>query len=136
MVAHDPEKALSLIASEDIGAVVQDMNFRRDATDGEEGTRLLRAIKKLDPDLPVLIMTAFTSLEAAVQLIKEGASDYIAKPWDDDKLVSTREEPRSHARAIAREHPPARPGIARRHELAESYDICGLVYASPQMHES
>src|SRR5207244_1716099 len=62
-------------------------NYRRDATSGDEGADLLRAIKRLDPDLPVLLMTAFTSLEAAVQLVKEGASDYIAKPWNDDKLV-------------------------------------------------
>jgi len=135
LVAHDPEKALSLIASEDIGAVVQDMNFRRDATDGEEGTRLLRAIKKLDPDLPVLIMTAFTSLEAAVQLIKEGASDYIAKPWDDDKLVSTVKN-LVRMRELSQENTRLRAqGSRARHELAESYDICGLVYASPQMHE-
>jgi DNA-binding NtrC family response regulator len=135
LVAHDPEKALELIASEDIGAVVQDMNFRRDATDGEEGTRLLRATKKLDPDLPVLIMTAFTSLEAAVQLIKEGASDYIAKPWDDDKLVTTVKN-LVRLRELSQENTRLRAqGSRARQELAETYDICGLVYASPQMHE-
>jgi DNA-binding NtrC family response regulator len=135
IVAHDPEKALSLIASEDIGAVVQDMNFRRDATDGEEGTRLLRATKKLDPDLPVLIMTAFTSLEAAVQLIKEGASDYIAKPWDDEKLVTTVKN-LVRMRELSQENTRLRAqGSRARQELAETYDICGLVYASPQMHE-
>jgi DNA-binding NtrC family response regulator len=135
LVAHDPQKALELIASEDIGAVVQDMNFRRDATDGEEGTRLLRATKKLDPDLPVLIMTAFTSLEAAVQLIKEGASDYIAKPWDDDKLVTTVKN-LVRLRELSQENTRLRAqGSRARQELAETYDICGLVYASPQMHE-
>jgi DNA-binding NtrC family response regulator len=135
LVAHDPERALELIASEDIGAVVQDMNFRRDATDGEEGTRLLRATKKLDPDLPVLIMTAFTSLEAAVQLIKEGASDYIAKPWDDDKLVTTVKN-LMRLRELSQENTRLRAqGSRARQELAETYDICGLVYASPQMHD-
>jgi DNA-binding NtrC family response regulator len=135
LVAHDPDKALSLIASEDVGAVVQDMNFRRDATDGEEGTKLLRATKKLDPDLPVLIMTAFTSLESAVQLIKEGASDYIAKPWDDEKLVTTVKN-LVRLRELSQENTRLRAQGARaRQELAESYDLCGLVYASPQMHE-
>ena len=135
LVANDPERALSLIASEDIGAVVQDMNFRRDATDGEEGARLLRAIKRLDPDLPVLIMTAFTSLEAAVQLIKEGASDYIAKPWDDDKLASTVKN-LIRMRELSQENTRLRAqGSRARLELADSYDLCGLVYASPQMHE-
>jgi DNA-binding NtrC family response regulator len=135
LVASDPARALELIASEDIGAVVQDMNFRRGATDGEEGAELLRSIKKLDPDLPVLIMTAFTSLEAAVQLIKDGATDYIAKPWDDEKLVSTVNN-LVRLRELSQENTRLRAqGSRARHELAESYNLCGVVYASPQMHE-
>ena len=67
--------------------VVQDMNFTQEKTSGEEGVALFRAIETLDPDLPVLLMTAWTSLETAVSLVKEGATDYIAKPWDDDKLA-------------------------------------------------
>jgi len=135
LIANEPEKALSLIASEDIGAVVQDMNFRRGATGGEEGLSLLRSIRRLDPDLPVLIMTAFTSLESAVQLIKEGASDYIAKPWDDDKLVSTVKN-LVRMRELSQENTRLRAFRSRaRQELSKSYDLCGLVYASPQMHE-
>src|SRR5438128_2464805 len=89
LTARTPDEALALVRSEDIGVVVQDMNFRRDETSGEEGEALLRAIRALDPELPVLLMTAFQSLEAAVRLVKSGASDYIAKPWNDDKLVAT-----------------------------------------------
>jgi DNA-binding NtrC family response regulator len=135
LVANEPDRALSLIASEDIGAVVQDMNFRRGATGGEEGLSLLRSIRRLDPDLPVLIMTAFTSLESAVQLIKEGASDYIAKPWDDDKLVSTVKN-LVRMRELSQENTRLRAQRSRaRQELSKSYDLCGLVYASAQMHE-
>jgi len=135
LIANSPERALSLIASEDIGAVVQDMNFRRDATDGSEGAKLLSDIKRLDPDLPVLIMTAFTSLEAAVQLIKEGASDYIAKPWDDEKLATTVKN-LVRMRELSQENTRLRAqGWRARHELAGSYDLCGLVYASPEMHD-
>jgi DNA-binding NtrC family response regulator len=135
IIANDPARALAIIASEDIGAVVQDMNFRRDATDGAEGAKLLSDIKRLDPDLPVLIMTAFTSLEAAVQLIKEGASDYIAKPWDDEKLV-TQVKNLIRLRELSQENVRLRAqGSRARHELAGSYALCGLVYASPQMHE-
>ncbi|HJX54847.1 MAG TPA: response regulator [Polyangia bacterium] len=82
-------EALDLIASEDIGAVVQDMNYTQDKTLGEEGVELFRAIRALDPEMPVLMMTAWASLETAVALIKEGATDYMAKPWNDDKLVAT-----------------------------------------------
>ena len=65
------------------------MNFTQANTDGAEGAALFRRIRALDADMPVLLMTAWTALETAVTLIKEGAADYIAKPWDDDKLVRT-----------------------------------------------
>ncbi|HET7510309.1 MAG TPA: response regulator [Solirubrobacterales bacterium] len=68
-----------------IGVVIQDMDFSPEATGGEEGVALFREIKRRDPGLPVLLITAWTSLATAVQLVKEGASDYLAKPWDDDR---------------------------------------------------
>jgi CheY-like chemotaxis protein len=66
------------------------MNFAPGATGGEEGIALFRRVRALDPELPILLMTAWTSLETAVQLVKEGATDYLAKPWNDAKLVATR----------------------------------------------
>ena len=74
-VAHTPQAALEIIARGDVGAVVQDMNFQTDSTSGQEGAALFREIKRLDADLPVLLMTAWTSLETAVLLVKEGAAD-------------------------------------------------------------
>jgi DNA-binding NtrC family response regulator len=135
LVARTPEEVLELVTREDIGVVVQDMNFRRDATSGEDGVRLMRAIRQLDPEVPILLMTAFTSLEMAVQLVKEGASDYIAKPWNDDKLVATvrnlmrMRELSQHSARLS-----AQASRARR-ELAERFDLCGLVYTSAAMHE-
>lgn len=134
-IARGPVEALDAIASEDIGVVVQDMNFDRDTTSGAEGMTLMRAIRELDPDVPILLMTAFTSLEMAVQLVKEGASDYIAKPWNDDKLVATvkslmrmRELAQDNLRFVSR-------ASRARRELAAKFDLCSLVYASNQMHE-
>ena len=89
LAAGTVSEALDLIAREDIGAVVQDMNFTQNQTSGEEGVKLFRAIRALDPEMPVLMMTAWASLETAVALMKEGAADYMAKPWNDDKLVAT-----------------------------------------------
>lgn len=63
------------------------MNFTRDTTSGEEGVELFRALRKVDPRMPIVLITAWTSLQAAVMLVKEGAHDYLQKPWDDDKLV-------------------------------------------------
>ncbi len=62
-------------------------NFAPGQTGGEAGIELFRRLRSLDPELPILLITAWTSLETAVQLVKEGASDYLAKPWDDRKLV-------------------------------------------------
>ena len=135
LVARNPREALELVSREDVGVVVQDMNFERDTTSGTEGAELMRAIKRLDPDLPVLLMTAFTSLEMAVSLIKEGASDYVAKPWNDDKLVATVKN-LLRMRALAQDHVRIAARTARaRQELARRFDLRGIVYASSEMHD-
>jgi DNA-binding NtrC family response regulator len=135
LTARTPEQALELVRSEDLGVVLQDMNFHRDATSGEEGEALFTAIQALDPDLPVLLMTAFSSLETAVRLVREGASDYIAKPWNDDKLVATVKN-LVRLRELSRENLRLRTRTTRaRADLAQGHDLCGLVYASAAMHE-
>ena len=135
LTARTPERALELVRSEDLGVVLQDMNFHRDATNGEEGEALLRAIKQLDPELPVLLMTAFQSLETAVRLVREGASDYIAKPWNDDKLVTTVKN-LLRLRELSRESLRHRTQTHRaRADLAQGHDLCGLIYQSAAMHE-
>ena len=89
VVAPGPAAAERLVREGQVGLVLQDMNFTPGATGGEEGIALFRRVRALDPELPILLMTAWTSLETAVQLVKEGATDYLAKPWNDAKLVST-----------------------------------------------
>ena len=69
--------------------VIQDMNFRREATRGEEGMALFREIRALYPDVPIILLTAWTHLEMAIELVKAGAADYLAKPWDDARLLTT-----------------------------------------------
>ncbi|HET6146521.1 MAG TPA: sigma-54 dependent transcriptional regulator [Polyangia bacterium] len=130
------EEALEQIATEDIGAVVQDMNFTEEQTSGADGMRLFRAIRELDPDMPVVLITSWTSLETAVALLKEGASDYVAKPWDQDKLLRTVENlvdlrrlKHDNIRLLARER-------RARSKLAGRHDLRGLIYTSPQMHEA
>jgi two-component system NtrC family response regulator len=135
LAARTPERALELVRSEELGVVLQDMNFHRDATSGEEGEALLHAIRKLDPELPVVLMTAFQSLEAAVRLVRAGASDYIAKPWNDDKLVATVKN-LIRLRELSQENLRLRTSSSRaRAGLAIEHDLCGLVYASAAMHE-
>jgi DNA-binding NtrC family response regulator len=134
VVVNRPEEALDLIATEDIGAVVQDMNFTQERTSGEEGVALFHAIKKLDPDLPVVLLTAWSSLETAVQLVKEGASDYMAKPWDDEKLARVVKN-LVQMRALQQENTRLLAQRSRlRRTLAARYDLKGLVYVSDAMH--
>jgi DNA-binding NtrC family response regulator len=134
LTCHRPADVLDLIAAEDIGVVVQDMNFTEDKTSGAEGVELFRAIRRLDPDMPVLLMTAWTSLETAVQLIKDGAADYVSKPWDDEKLLATVKN-FLRMRELAHENARLRGRSQRaRKALAGRYDLRGLVYASDAMH--
>jgi len=131
--APSPEIAKELIAREDVGVVVQDMNFAADRTSGQEGIDLFRAIRKLDPDLPVLLLTAFTSLRTAVDLVKEGAADYVEKPWDDQRLVLTLQNLlRVRSLQVENRRLHAQRSIERR-ELARRYQLCGIVYGSAQM---
>ena len=65
------------------------MNFRKEATSGEEGVALFHAIRERHPTVPIVLLTAWTHLETAVELVKAGAADYVAKPWDDARLLTT-----------------------------------------------
>ena len=137
VTARSPEEALAVLAGgggQTIGVVLQDMNFRPEATSGDEGVALFRQIRQRDPGLPILLITAWTSLSTAVQLVKEGAADYLAKPWDDEKLLaSVRNLVR--LRELQLENARLRSRSQRTWEdLAERYDLCGAVWASEAMH--
>ncbi len=89
LCAASPAAGLALLARTPVDLVIQDMNFSADTTSGREGEALFRDIRARHPDLPVILLTAWTHLETAVDLVKAGAADYLAKPWDDRKLVAT-----------------------------------------------
>src|SRR5512134_2684204 len=82
-------EGLERVARGGIDLVIQDMNFQREDTSGDEGIALLRALRAAQPDLPVVLLTAWTHLETAVELVKAGAADSLAKPWDNARLVTT-----------------------------------------------
>ncbi len=135
IVANSPDQGLALLRAEPVDLVIQDMNFSADTTSGDEGKALFEAIRRHDPDVPVILFTAWTDLESAVELVKAGAADYIAKPWDDDKLVATARnllELRAVSRAQQRLLGERRQ---RRQSLAAEYDLCGTVYESEAMHD-
>jgi DNA-binding NtrC family response regulator len=133
--ALTPQAGLALLAQESVDLVVQDMNFSGDTTSGREGAALFAEIRRRHPDLPIILLTGWTHLEDAVELVKAGAADYLAKPWDDAKLVTTvrnliqlGELRRSQRRQAEERH-------AARDKLAARFDLCGIVYESPSMQQ-
>ena len=81
-----PAAALDAIESRDFDAVLMDLNYTRDTTSGQEGLDLLNRIQTLDSNLPVIVMTAWGSVELAVEAMRRGARDFIQKPWDNARL--------------------------------------------------
>jgi DNA-binding NtrC family response regulator len=130
----NPDAALKAVTRGDVDLVLQDMNFSPGAISGEEGIALFRRFRAADPELPVLLLTAWTSLETAVQLVKEGASDYLAKPWDDAKLIATVRN-LLQLRALKLENGKLRAERTRtRTALAREHDLRGIVYESDALH--
>jgi DNA-binding NtrC family response regulator len=81
-----PAAALHAVESRDFDAVLMDLNYTRDTTSGAEGLDLLNRIQTLDGNLPVIVMTAWGSVELAVEAMRRGARDFIQKPWDNARL--------------------------------------------------
>ena len=134
-VAESPAEALALLDEKSVDLVVQDMNFHRDTTSGEEGVELFRAIRAREPEMPIILLTAWTSVETAVTLMKEGAADYLGKPWDDRKLITTIHNLLKLGSATRENAQLKSSRRAVRQKVAGAFDLCGLVYESDAMHE-
>ena len=133
LVALSPEQGLALLETQDIDLVIQDMNFSADTTSGADGTKLFHALRARQPDLPVILLTAWTRLDSAVALVKAGAADYLAKPWDDTKLLATVENLLELGEASREVAQLKREQRARQEALAQRFDLRGVVFASDAM---
>ena len=87
--ARSPQEAGERIEAADFDLAIVDLNYTRDTTSGQEGLDLMERIRAADPALPVLVMTAWSSVAGAVESMRRGARDYIEKPWDDERLLMT-----------------------------------------------
>ncbi len=87
--ATSPGAVLAAVERADFDAVLLDMNYARDTTGGLEGLDLISRLRALDAHLPILVMTAWGSVEGAVEAMRRGARDYIEKPWDNARLLNT-----------------------------------------------
>src|SRR5687768_1931133 len=124
--AASPAEATALVASQPFDLVLQDMNFSRQ-TSGAEGLALLRDLRALRPELPVVLITAWGSINLAVEGMKAGAADFLTKPWANAALLSAVETALS-LRRMRREPGPA----LDRAELDRRWDLRGLVGDDPR----
>jgi DNA-binding NtrC family response regulator len=85
---NSPNAALAALERRDYDALLLDMNYTRDTTSGKEGLDLLSTLQSLEPNMPVVVMTAWGSIDNAVEAMRRGARDYVEKPWDNARLVS------------------------------------------------
>jgi DNA-binding NtrC family response regulator len=86
--AESPQQALQAIENRDYDAAIIDLNYTRDTTSGQEGLELLAKIQAVDAMLPVIVMTAWGSVDLAVEAMRRGARDFIQKPWENERLAS------------------------------------------------
>ena len=124
--ASTPAQALALLEKECFDLVLQDMNFSRQTT-GEEGLELLRATKAGHPQLPVILMTAWGSIELAVRGVKAGAADFVTKPWTNEQLVQAVKTTLSLATQTGQS------GVLTREELDRRWDFRNLIGRDPQL---
>ena len=87
-VARSPNEVLVAVQARDFDALVMDLNYARDTTSGREGLDLLQRIPAVDSTLPVVVMTAWASIDTAVEAMRRGALDYVEKPWDNARLLA------------------------------------------------
>jgi DNA-binding NtrC family response regulator len=125
---NSPAELLALLNSESPDAILLDLNFERAKTDGREGIDYLGKVMAVDPDAAVVIITAHGGISIAVEAIKAGASDFVAKPWSNERLQSTVRS----AAALRRSRRDAIIERGRATELAQSPET-PLLGSSPAM---
>ncbi|WP_331345890.1 sigma-54 dependent transcriptional regulator [Cellvibrio sp. UBA7661] len=134
-IALTPQAATRRLEEDgSIALVVQDMNFSEDTTSGQEGKALFYSLRQIRPDIPIILITAWTQLETAIELVKNGAADYIAKPWDDIKLVTTIKNLLELEDLQQQQRLQAQTLLAEKARLLATANLCGLIYQSAAMH--
>lgn len=131
--AFSPDEGMKKLTSGEFDLVIQDMNFSRDTTSGEEGELLYHRIREFDADIPIILLTAWTNLEMAVSLIKDGAADYIAKPWQDQKLLHAVESLRDTYQLQKQQLKGVAKQRARLTELQDRFDLVDMAFADTSM---
>lgn len=101
-LATSPGAIIAALEARDFDVLLMDLNYTRDTTSGQEGLDLLNRIQGIDPMLPVVVMTAWGSVEVAVEAMRRGARDFIQKPWDNARLMAIVSTQAELSRALRR----------------------------------
>jgi FixJ family two-component response regulator len=86
--AASPAEVLHAVTVRELDVVLMDLNYTRDTTSGQEGLDLIARLRALDESLPIVVMTAWASVNLAVEAMRQGARDFIEKPWENNRLLS------------------------------------------------
>ncbi len=120
--------ALAAVAGEPFDAVLIDLNYTRDTTSGTEGLELLGRLREVDPDVPVIVMTAWATVGIAVEVMRAGARDFLEKPWDNARLLSIVRNQLALGRALRRSRQ-----LEAENALLRGPDEPAMIGESPQM---
>ena len=126
--AHSPGELLALVRREEYDVALIDLNYTRDTTSGGEGLDLLLELTRLDSLLPVIVMTAWGSIEVAVEAVRRGARDFVQKPWENASLVTILRTQAELCRALR-----ANQRLQTRNELLESPLAANVIAQSAAM---
>ena len=99
-VVDNPYDIVDQVKRREYDVVLLDLNYTRDTTSGREGLQLVKEIREIDSDLPIVVMTAWASVDLAVEIMREGARDFICKPWENQRLVSVIRNQAEYARVV------------------------------------
>jgi DNA-binding NtrC family response regulator len=102
VLASSPAEVIQAAATSELDVALLDLNFSRDTTSGREGLDLLARLRDLDPTLPVVVMTAWASIDLAVAAMRQGARDFVEKPWENRRLLAVLRTQVELARALRR----------------------------------
>jgi len=100
--ASSPAEAIAAARVQPLDAALIDLNYEKGRTNGEQGLDLISALRRVAPTLPVVVMTAWSSIELALEAMRRGARDFIEKPWNDSRLVALMRSQAELGRALRR----------------------------------
>jgi len=101
-IAGSPADALNVVRTHPVDAALIDLNYEKGRTSGEQGLELVAALLKHGPQMPIVVMTAWSSIDLVLEALKRGARDFVEKPWDESRLVALMGSQAQLGRALKR----------------------------------